>query len=151
MKYLTVEERLAQELIGPWHAVADELQMTPDEYKDALTALFQSEDDAGVQMRWGEINLSGNYITFTFEYSDTTLNSEFDLPALPSGWNYRLLEGNVKRHQRVPGVPMLYDWNLLCFYRGVLINSPNSEYVYKTFRSLRTARVYIKKERRNGR
>lgn len=57
----------------------------------------------------------------------------------------------LKRHQRVPGVPMLYDWNLLCFYRGVLINSPNSEYVYKTFRSLRTARMYIKKERRNGR
>jgi hypothetical protein len=56
----------------------------------------------------------------------------------------------VKRHRRVPGVPMLYDWNLLCFYRGVVINSPNSEYVYLTFRSLRTARVYIKKERRNG-
>lgn len=56
----------------------------------------------------------------------------------------------IKRFQRVPGVPMLYDWNLLCFYRGVVINSPNSEYVYMTFRSLRTARDYIKKERRNG-
>jgi hypothetical protein len=102
MKYLTVEERLAEELIGPWHAVADELKMTPDEYKAALSALFQSEDDAGVQMRWGEVNLSGTFITFTFEYSDTTLNSEFELPALPNGWNYRLLEGNVKRH-RVAG------------------------------------------------
>ncbi|MFA7287124.1 MAG: hypothetical protein WC052_05680 [Patescibacteria group bacterium] len=56
----------------------------------------------------------------------------------------------VKRFQRVPGVPMLYDWNLLCFYRGVVINAPHSEYMYMTFRSMRTARVYIKKERRNG-
>lgn len=57
----------------------------------------------------------------------------------------------VKRYQRVPGVPMLYDWTVFSFYRGVLIGSPNSEYLYMTFRSRRTARDYIKKERRNGR
>lgn len=102
MKYLTVEERLDQELVGPWHAVADELQLEPDAYKNALRALFQSEDDVGVQMHWGDITLTGNYITFTFEYNDTTLNTVFVLPALPSSWTYRMLEGNVSR-QRTAG------------------------------------------------
>lgn len=56
----------------------------------------------------------------------------------------------VKRYQRVPGVPMLYDWTVFSFFRGVIIGSPNSEYLWMEFRSRRTARDYIKKERRNG-
>lgn len=62
----------------------------------------------------------------------------------------------VKRARHIPNTPKLYvqmlgDWSLYSFWRGVLISSPKSEYIYMTFRSLCTARDYIKKERRNGR
>jgi hypothetical protein len=99
MKYLSVEERIAEELSGPWHEIAAELQMTPDEYKSLLTKLFQAEDDAGVQMTWGNIDYSPHVTTYTLMYNDADLNATFVMPELPTGWAYRFTHGDVKRQR----------------------------------------------------
>ena len=97
MKYLSVEERVAEELSGPWHEIAAELQMTPDEYKNMLTQLFQAEEDAGVQMAWGNVDFSPHVTSYTLSYNDTELNATFVMPTLPHGWSYRITHGDVKR------------------------------------------------------
>lgn len=102
MKYLTVEERVEEELHGPWHEIAAELKMAPEEYKAMLTQLFQAEDDAGVQMTWGNVDFSPHVTTYTLMYNDAELNATFTMPELPSGWAYRFTQGDVKR-QRIGG------------------------------------------------
>jgi len=98
MKFLTVEERLDAELIGPWREIAIELCMTPNDYKLTLTEMFRAEEDAGVQMQWN-CTIDPNVINLAFQYNDDDLNTTFTMPDLPSGWGYNAIAGDVIRQR----------------------------------------------------
>lgn len=102
MKYKTVEERVTEELSGVWELVARELKMEPEDYRRYLTTTFQAEENAGVQLHWGNISFSDNVLTFNIECDDASINTTFEMPALWHGWGYRTTEGDVRR-QRVHG------------------------------------------------